>query len=384
MSKIRIRTTYDPVSPLIRSRPENSRDLRTFRSADNNFAAYVHADVLEFIRQQAILGGQNEAIGLIAGRICHDPRTGPYTLVLAAAEAREGEFRSTPSFVRLLPEGHRRLRHRLADAHPDREIVGWYHTHPNYEPYFSSVDFEEQKNWNDENQIGIVYGTEHTGEPFGVYQGPGAIPLTPVGKIDPLHDRPPRRSANRLEIRQAQNTPAPIIEPSASAGVQKAPRRIWYRRIEIVLPTVIVLILVAGGLTLLSINRRLSVAEKRLEELPHARPASERITETEPPHISAGLEAKPSVSPEVAEKLKRVDDPELNPPVKSLSPETTSSKKLTRQGVADSKSRASKRKRENNKKTEVGPRKQATPKKSLSAPGEQIFPSSSPKPNSPL
>src|SRR6185295_769032 len=99
--------------------------------------------------------------------------------VMAAEGARGLELRSTPTLVELLPTGHARVRRRLEDAHPDREIVGWYHTHPHYNANFSTMDIEEQSTWSDPDHIGIVYSGIDKVEPWGVYRGPRAILLRP-------------------------------------------------------------------------------------------------------------------------------------------------------------------------------------------------------------
>jgi hypothetical protein len=69
------------------------------------------------------------------------------------------------------------VRRRLEAAHPDREIIGWYHSHPHHEARFSPVDAREQSAWTDPNQVGIVFSATQRDEPFGVYRGPGATRL---------------------------------------------------------------------------------------------------------------------------------------------------------------------------------------------------------------
>lgn len=352
MANIKIRTTHDAASPLIRSRPEGRRELKTFKAADNSFSAYVHSDVLDFIQRQALLAGDNEAIGLLAGRICHDPGSGPYTLVMAAGEARDGEFHCSPSFVRLLPLGHTRLRRRLAEAHPDREIVGWYHTHPHYRPRFSHVDVAEQRNWDDPNQIGIVYGTVHNGEPFGVYQGPRANLLQSIRVADRLFEEQQTDVLREAETKPTQNFLTPRREPRALEEIKTEPaarHRRRYSRLEIaVLSAIAIIWLVqtfAQSLTLFRLAQRISFAEGRLQELSSSRMVDDiRENAAQPSSTPATTPGANSPSPTAsqttetssADTTKSEVEPGLLTPVKTMSPKITSRRQRRKQEAATS------------------------------------------------
>ncbi|HEV2915107.1 MAG TPA: Mov34/MPN/PAD-1 family protein [Pyrinomonadaceae bacterium] len=177
MANFKIKSKNSAPTLLARPRPLGNGSFVTFSSEDDGFRAYVHQDVLDFIAGVARHAEPDEAIGLLAGRICYDPRNGPYTLVMAADGASKEEVEASPSHVRISATGHASVRRRLEDSHPDREIVGWYHSHPHYPARFSLVDAKEQATWNDPNHIGIVFSGTERKEPFGVYRGPGAILL---------------------------------------------------------------------------------------------------------------------------------------------------------------------------------------------------------------
>jgi proteasome lid subunit RPN8/RPN11 len=178
MANFTRRVKTGPPSPLVRPRPADGSNFVAFCADDDSFSAYIHLDVLEFIRRESLRIAPDEAIGLLAGRTCQDPARGPYTLVMVADGARDGEVEASPSHVHISAYGNACVRQRLENSHPDREIVGWYHSHPRYPAQFSHVDIAEQSTWNDSHHIGIVFSGTETSEPFGVYRGPGAIRLS--------------------------------------------------------------------------------------------------------------------------------------------------------------------------------------------------------------
>lgn len=330
MSMFNFRSTHDPVSPLIRTRPEDNNRLRAFTAADDKFSVYVHAEVLDFIERQAALAGNNEAIGLLAGRICNDPRRGPFTLVMAAADARDGEFNASPSFVRLLPVGHTSLRQRLSEVHPDREIVGWYHTHPHWQPRFSEVDLEQQRNWEDPNHVGIVYGAHHSGEPFGVYQGPHAILLTSRRPGGPIQ-REAGIEAKQLARVEPRFSTTVLIPPAESAVESPRPQVPLHFRVRKSAPTLIV---VASALMFLALTlaaavlyRRVSLIEKKLNEvvgrestLDTTNPGSTLAPASTQPVAApeaSSKEANPGVTPSTSESVEP-------PPSKTLMPAKSS------------------------------------------------------------
>lgn len=178
MAKFRTKAKTGPPTPLVRLRPAENGNFVAFSAEGDGFSVYVHRDVLEFIERESRGAAPNEAIGLLAGRVCRDPTRGPYTVVTAADSARPGEVEASPSHVHISAEGNAGVRRRLEEMHPDREVVGWYHSHPRYPAHFSHVDITEQSTWGDPSHVGIVFSGMEDGEPFGVYCGPDAVRLT--------------------------------------------------------------------------------------------------------------------------------------------------------------------------------------------------------------
>ncbi len=347
MSNITIRKRTGTAAHLLRPRPQDDGPFERWVDDDNRFFVYLHVDVLDFIRNEAARAMPNETIGLLAGRVCEDPKTGPYTMIVAAENARPQEFEASRAHVRLRGPGQAHVRRRLEDAHPDREIVGWYHTHPGYPSQFSSVDLNEQKNWSDRNHIGIVYSTTDQ-EEFGVYRGSDAIRLNPV---DPKLIPPPRPlpiQTMELPAPPVQFRPAPPPVPvpvspttppvdedltprqeplgSANNVLTRTPATLP-KRIYIVL-IVMAIVILTQVVYLFRLDRRLSFNEGRMHEVSASHDVLEKVAE----RLSAQPSSTPapSATPIVSDALE-TDGTELRLPAKPLKPETASREKYTSQ-----------------------------------------------------
>ncbi len=345
MSNITIRKRPGAAAHLFRPRPQDDGPFHRWVDDHNRFFVYVHVDVLEFIRNEARRAMPNETIGLLAGRVCEDPKTGPYTMIVAAENARSQEFEASRAHVRLRGPGQACVRRRLEDAHPDREIVGWYHTHPGYPSHFSSVDIDEQKNWSDRNHIGIVYSTTDA-EEFGVYQSSDAIRLKPVetNRIPvprPLQIQTAEPPPIPVQIRPTPppvSDPVPVLPAPPPADELLTPRQeplgstnnvltsttaALPIRIYIVL-IVMTIVFLAQMVYLFRLDRRLSFNEGRVNEVSASHSVLEKVAERLVAHPSST--PAPSTAPVVSDALE-TDGTELRLPAKPLKPETASRKK---------------------------------------------------------
>jgi hypothetical protein len=192
-----------------------------------------------------------------------------------------------------LPAGHDKVRRRLEDAYPDRELVGWYHTHPNCAPRFSRVDADEQATWNDPGHVGIVYSGVEPAEPFGVYRGPDASLLRRRTDVVPGEEQGRGRDGDAQE--EPAREPEPPAQPATPARVPtQAPnpngaRSNRRRRLKAALLYLVLLLLVCllGGLYWL--HYRVQSVEARLGDMAaeRARNAS-ADSRPEQPRDSAG------------------------------------------------------------------------------------------------
>jgi proteasome lid subunit RPN8/RPN11 len=212
MKHFKTKSRAAPPTLLARARPDDHAGFVAFAARGENFRAYVHTDALAYIAAVAREAVPDETIGLLAGRVCYDPQQGPYTLVMCADTARPGEFEATSGYVHISAEGHARVRRRIEESSPDREVVGWFHSHPSYVARFSPVDEREQATWTDSNHLGIVFSVSEPEDYLGVYRGPGSVLLQPLSSLPALG----RRGAKALHApvnTALPQLPAPPVSP---------------------------------------------------------------------------------------------------------------------------------------------------------------------------
>jgi proteasome lid subunit RPN8/RPN11 len=153
-----------------RSRPE-AGTWHEHRAADGR-TAFVSTDVLDQARAIEHEHAPFETGGLLLGRAFIDGE-GPYVLVTYAVSPLRGEVRGTVSTVELTHAGSDAMRRRGEASTPTAEVVGWYHTHPRYEAYFSVVDRTEQAAWTERLAVGLVV-SGLPGGAYAIYLGPDA------------------------------------------------------------------------------------------------------------------------------------------------------------------------------------------------------------------
>lgn len=277
MANFRAKGKAATPTPLVRQRPAGNSSFVAFAAKDDGFCAYVHLDVLERIEAHARQGGRDEVIGLLAGRICQDLQRVPYTLVMAAEGAAGDEFTSGPGFVHLSPSGRASVSHRLIDSHPDREIVGWYHSHPHSSSHFSRPDAQEQGGWTDPSHIGIVFSGTQREDAFGVYRGSGAVRLTRLpppqaaratrnifkknsaSTVSPKHQR---EQEERAASTTTEPAAAALSLTAVSATTQTAEAAVSRRAREPYVSRIVVLLSVLAALiTLVWMHTRISAVE---------------------------------------------------------------------------------------------------------------------------
>jgi proteasome lid subunit RPN8/RPN11 len=77
-----------------------------------------------------------EVCGVLVGSLCWDG--GPYLLVDARIEGKHASHQS--GSVTFTSDTWDYIHEELAAKHPDRKIVGWYHTHPGFGIFLSNMD----------------------------------------------------------------------------------------------------------------------------------------------------------------------------------------------------------------------------------------------------
>jgi proteasome lid subunit RPN8/RPN11 len=113
-----------------------------------------------------------ETAGLLLGGYFSDGRH-PCTVVVKLAEPLLGDVVGTRSSVTITPAGAESMLRRAAQENPVLVPVGWAHTHPSFEAYFSGVDRAEQRAWRSAGSVGLVLsGLQHAHPRYRVFVGP--------------------------------------------------------------------------------------------------------------------------------------------------------------------------------------------------------------------
>ncbi len=87
---------------------------------------------------------ERERGGFLVGKVYRNPTTGGTIVDIQAAIPAIGAI-GGPGFWELTPQAWDHVSRELEVRHPDRIIVGWYHSHPGMGPFFSSVDRRMQR-----------------------------------------------------------------------------------------------------------------------------------------------------------------------------------------------------------------------------------------------
>lgn len=194
----------------IRPRPRAGAWLR-HRTADGR-SVFLAPEVLDTAQWLERRFRPDESGGLLFGRYLRDGE-GEYVMVTYAVLPEPGEVFGTFSTVTITVEGAEAMTERAQARRPDADLVGWYHTHPSFEAYFSPVDVDEQKTWSANLAVGLVVaGPTARGGPYAVYLGPGSDEAYAA------------RSGMTAEAPQRSALPA--SEPTGPAQIARArPRR---------------------------------------------------------------------------------------------------------------------------------------------------------------
>jgi proteasome lid subunit RPN8/RPN11 len=119
--------------------------------------------VLDQIHKHGKAHPEVEVCGVLAGNIFHDDH-GPYAYVQAAIQGNDAVNRQTQ--VTITSQTWSRIHETLEKEHPDKRIVGWYHTHPGFGIFLSGMDLFIQDNFfNEPWQVAFVH------DPLGGEEG---------------------------------------------------------------------------------------------------------------------------------------------------------------------------------------------------------------------
>jgi proteasome lid subunit RPN8/RPN11 len=139
-----------------------------------------------------------ETAGLLFGGHFTDGKN-HCTVVSRLEKPYPGEVLGTPTTVTITAAGAERMTARARAHDPWLAPVGWGHTHPRFEAYFSAVDRREQRVWQQPGAVGLVIsGLCRPTDRYRVFVGPEATLADPQADGQTQATSPiPRADGNR-------------------------------------------------------------------------------------------------------------------------------------------------------------------------------------------
>jgi proteasome lid subunit RPN8/RPN11 len=119
------------------------------------FQVVVRQSVLNLLHRHGQSAPDTEVCGVLVGNVHHDA-SGPWLYVEHAIEGDHAAGRAAQ--VTFTAETWAHIQSVMDRDHPDRRILGWYHTHPGFGVFLSDMDVFIQQNFFPEPwQIALVY-----------------------------------------------------------------------------------------------------------------------------------------------------------------------------------------------------------------------------------
>ena len=218
--------------PLMRRAPDRARFAE--HQTEDGRRVFVAKSVLSDLARLERLDHPIETACLLFGGFFTDGKRA-CAIVTKLIFPEPGEVIGNRSMVTLTADGVEQMIARAWLEDPLLKPLGWGHTHPLFEAYFSHVDREEQGVWTEPTSVGIVIsGLETPQARYRVFVGPESEPADPV--VPPAEQSPPR----------AEQRPTAPREPARIAQIKRAGVRKTYLAAAIV---AIVALLIALLLT---------------------------------------------------------------------------------------------------------------------------------------
>lgn len=143
MSKNRVVVLGD-ASPAIKTKPAPYERAQLWLPKRNSSSTYEGIEI--FMTQEAYRQINSHATstldmevgGMLVGQACYTPAGLPYIIIEAQLEARY--VSQGPTYLTFTSNTLADALNRVDDLYRDRQIVGWYHTHPGLSVFLSSMD----------------------------------------------------------------------------------------------------------------------------------------------------------------------------------------------------------------------------------------------------
>lgn len=185
----------------------DAQSFSEHRTADGAriFVAHTVIDALITLESEH---HPNESAGLLFGGYYTDGEN-KCTVVTHFEPPRDGEVIGSEAMVTITAAGAEQMQSRAHRRLLLLNAVGWGHTHPTFEAYFSGTDRREQRAWTEPGSVGIVVsGLCQPQQRFAVFVGPDSSPAL---------ERHAKREHRERAFSTAYRQGAAVFEPSAPA-----------------------------------------------------------------------------------------------------------------------------------------------------------------------
>jgi proteasome lid subunit RPN8/RPN11 len=173
---------------------------------------FVAREVLHDLRDLERSEHPNETAGLLFGGYFSDGDN-QVAVVTKLVRPEPGEVIGTRHSVTITAEGGRRMIERAWSSDPTLRPVGWGHTHPCFEAFFSGTDLGEQRAWKEPASVGIVIsGLERPTQRYCVFVGPDSTAAARLGAVQPAW-------TDRQTLVTSAEIPPPATAYAATAAV---------------------------------------------------------------------------------------------------------------------------------------------------------------------
>ncbi len=136
---------------------------------EGRFQAVIKRSALNEIHKHGQSTTEVEICGVLVGNVYRDAR-GPYLYVEAGIRGEHAG--SANAQVTFTAETWNHIQKVMEESHPDKRILGWYHTHPGFGIFLSGMDlFIHENFFNEAWQVALVYDPRNREEGLFVWKG---------------------------------------------------------------------------------------------------------------------------------------------------------------------------------------------------------------------
>ncbi len=211
-------TYREPVRQLPPDRDERWAAIAYGKPAPEDMPIFLNQPAADKIERHALSDVSVELGGILLGKECLDEKTGkPFVWVTQALEAKH--YESTQASFTYTHDSWEEINRERDQKHPDLDIVGWYHTHPDFGIFLSGHDEFIHRNFFNQ-PLHVAYVVDPIRQDRGFFRWSEGG-LAPVGGFQVVSDR-----RNRISLARFVNDleKLPPADPGSGGGLTLSPR----------------------------------------------------------------------------------------------------------------------------------------------------------------